>query len=88
MDTIIRKFNHIPMFKDSNLTQSWAGFMEDDWDVETKGNKARVYSNSPFAHKPSRFSKLRLVGQEGNKRIYQLTVNGNQAFFKIAYKIN
>lgn len=80
-----KKFNHIPMFKDSCLTKSWAGFMEDDWMVEVKGDKARVYSNSPFVKKPSRFAKLIPIGKEGNLRVYQLTVNGNKAFFKIAY---
>jgi hypothetical protein len=85
METEIKKFNHIPMFKDGQLTKSWAGFMEDDWDVEVKNDKARVFSNSPFAKKPSRFAKLTPIRKEGNLRVYQLRVNGQKAFFKIAH---
>jgi hypothetical protein len=82
----VKKFNHVPMFKDAKLTQSWAGFFEDDWNVEVKGDKARVTSNNPFAKgKWSRFAKLVPIGKVGNKRVYKLTVNGNKVFFKIAY---
>ena len=82
----VKKFNHVPMFKDAELTKSWAGFMEDDWNVEVKGGKARVTSNSPFAKgKWSRFAKLVPIGKVGNLRMYKLTVNGTKAFFKIAH---
>lgn len=87
MENVIKKFNNIPMFKDKQLTKSWAGFMEDNWHVETRGAKARVFSNSPFAKKPSRFAKLNFVKKEGNMRVYWLRVNGCITFFKIAYKV-
>jgi hypothetical protein len=85
METEIKTFKHIPMFQDAKLTKSWSGFMEDDWDVEVKNDKARVFSNSPFAKKPSRFAKLTPIDKVGNLRIYKLTVNGQKAFFKIAH---
>ena len=82
------------MFKTADLNShndgQWTGILEDQYDVEVRqDNKARVYSNNPFAHKPSRFCKLRFIRQEkdSNMRVYQLTVNGCQAFFKIAHII-
>ena len=81
-----KMFKHITMYKTIHLDETWEGSMEDDWDVEVKDDKARVYSNSPFAKNPSRFNKLTYMGKtDGNLRIYKLTVNGCTAFFKIAY---
>lgn len=89
-----KMFKNIPMFKRPDISShndgQWNGFMETQYDVEVRSdNKARVFSNNPFNHKPSRFCKLKLVQvlSNTNMRVYQLTVNGQQAFFKIAYII-
>lgn len=88
-----KMFKNIPMFKRADLSShndgQWVGILEDQYDVEVINDKARVYSNNPFNHKPSRFCKLRLVQKisNSNMRVYQLTVNGQQAFFKIAHII-
>ncbi len=85
-----KMFNNIKMYKTASLNPRdiWEDFMEHDYNVEVKNDKARVWSNNPFVKKPSRFCKLRCVQQlSGNMRVYQLTVNGYQAFFKIAHII-
>jgi len=87
-----KMFKNIFMYKtkDLNSNEKWEDFLEHDYDVEVKGDKARVHSNNPFVRKPSRFCKLRLIEKtpNSNKSLYQLTVNGKQAFFRIAHNIN
>ena len=93
METPIKKFNHIDMFKTADCTPhnngQWIGAFEDEYHLEVKGDKARVFSNNPFNHRPSRWNKMRFIKKvkDSNKSIFQLTVNGCQAFFKIAHSI-
>ena len=88
-----KMFKNIPMFKRADLSPycdgEWKGMFEDEFDVEVINDKARVYSNNPFNHKPSRFCKLKLIREEkdSNMRVFQLIVNGQKAFFKIAHII-
>lgn len=88
-----KMFNDIDLFKRKDLSPhcdgSWKAPFEDEFNIEVKNDKARVYSNNPFAKKPSRFCNLNLVQQvpNSNMRIFQLTVNGKQVFFKIAHII-
>ena len=88
-----KMFKNIDMFKRKDVSPhcegQWNGVFEDEYNVEVKNDKARVHSNNPFNHKPSRYCKLNLVQvlSNSNMRVYQLTVNGQQAFFKIAHII-
>lgn len=66
------------MFRDKGLTDEFKSSMESQYDVELIGNRARVYSNNPFAKKPSRFRKLKVIG----KNRFQLKVNGLEVFFR------
>ena len=86
---MVKKFNNIMMYKDSSLYRTWEAPFEDNWDVEVKGDMARVYSNNPWAHKPSAYRKLKFIRKvkDSNKSVFRLTVNGQKAFFVIALNI-
>lgn len=91
--TETKKYKNIDMFKRADVSPHndgcWKVPFEDEFDIEVKGNKARVYSNNPWAKKPSRYCKLTKVKDvpNSNKSVFQLTVNGCQAFFTIALNL-
>ena len=87
----------VTLYKDFNLKESWGmqGGWDGQYDVEFKGEKARVICNLPFiAHgdEKSRFNKLTMCGswtgrKEADEFMYALTVNGYKVFFKITHNI-
>ena len=95
METILLK--DVTLFKDFEMKESWGmqGGWTGQYDVEFKGEKARVICNLPFiAHgdEKSRFNKATMCGSwtggKGlNKYMYALTVNGYKVFFKINHNI-
>jgi hypothetical protein len=84
-----KKFNNVDLFKDKQLNDSWKAPFDDEHKLEVKGDKARVHSNNPFAHKPSAYRKLKLIKKvpNSNKSIFRLSVNGQHAFFKVAINL-
>jgi len=89
----LQKFNDVKMFKTAECSShndgQWIGVFEDRYDLEVKDGKARVFSNNPFAHKPSNWCKLKLVKElpNTNKNVFRLRVNGQYAFFKVAINL-
>jgi len=79
------------LFKDFNASIPWDGGCE--FNVEFKGDKARVMANLPFSYlKVSRFNKLTPLGSwtggdKPGKYMYSLTVNGSKVFMIVEYKI-
>lgn len=79
-------FKDIIIYRDFNFKTCYPK----TYSLEVVGNKARVINDNPvFGEKSqSRLNKLNIIGGIGNDiRLYSLSVNGNNVFFKIAYKI-
>ena len=75
---------NIILYRDFNQTKKWS---DKTFEVEFKGNRARVKSNSPFSpYSISRFNKLTMLGKT-TKCHYVLTVDGKKVFFMTDYDI-
>ncbi len=73
----------IILYKDFDQTQKWN---EEPYEVEFKGDKARVISNHFLSKgKASRFNKLSRNGQTCSGFHYGLTVNGLKVHFISKY---
>lgn len=70
-------------YQDFNMTKPWLG----EYEVEFKGNKARVHGSFFIVGQVSRFNKVHCYGK-ASEYFYGLTVNGNKCFFKSEYNIN
>jgi hypothetical protein len=87
MSTVIKT----KLYKDFNMKHTWDEGCE--FEVEFKGDKARVKSNVPFSNvKVSRFNKLTPLGSwtgggQPGKYQYSLTVDGKKTYMIVEYKI-
>lgn len=78
------------LFKDFNVSKPYDNGFE--FQVEFKGNKARVKSNVFSLVEYSKFNKLTqhgswTGGEKPDKYMYSLTVNGQKVFMIVEYKI-
>jgi len=86
----IKTIKYVELFKDLKMTDSWCKdsiMNSKGYDIEFKGNKARVLCRNPFSKPSSRFNKLTPIGSWGNKRGYQLIVEGKKVFFIVGYHL-
>jgi len=89
----LQKFNDVKMFRTPELTPhnngQYGAIFEDQYDLEVKDGKGRVFSNNPFEKKPSSWCKLKLVKElpNTNKNVFRLRVNRQYAFFKLAINL-
>jgi hypothetical protein len=70
-------------FKDFNYKEKFQGLYE----IEFKGNSARVHDKTWFVPNVSRFNKLSWHGKTCSGNHYGLTVNGQRAYFISKYEI-
>jgi hypothetical protein len=73
----------LTLYKDFNQSKPWGEFQ-----VEFKGDKARVHGSVFVIPMVSRYCKLSKHGQTGANCHYALTVNGNRVYFISMYDIN
>lgn len=78
--------HQIILYRDFDQTKKWS---EEPYEVEFKGDKARVVSNEGWTKgATSRFNKLSWHGQTCSGVHYGLRVNGLKAYFISPYKIS
>jgi hypothetical protein len=70
------------MYQNFNQSKPFEG----EYEVEFKGNKARVHGNIFVVPVTSRFNKLTCLGKTTMYH-YVLTVQGKKAYFMSAYEI-
>ena len=77
--------HQIILYRDFRQTKKWS---EQPYEVEFKGDKARVISNEAFSKvTKSRFCKLSMNGKTSSGVHYGLTVNGERVHFISTYQI-